>query len=74
MSREDQLREALDKVVEEFKQYDSNPSAWLSWLVYLLSRLQSESQGPNPVYKANYDSLLNRLQDAIRNHMRTGGW
>ena len=74
MSREDDLREVLRTTAQEFARYDSNPSAWQSWLVYLLKCLEEQTTGPDSLHRQLYNGMLARLQDAIRNRLRTGGW
>jgi len=74
MTREDDIREVLDETAQAFKQYDSNPSAWLSWIIYLLTSLQQLSMDVNPMHQEVYEDMLATLQDAIRNRLRRGGW
>lgn len=74
MSREDEIKEMLNKTAEEFKYYDTNPLTWTSWVVYLLQQLQQQAFDVNPLHQAQYEDMLLRLQDAIRNRLRTGGW
>ncbi len=69
MAKEDALRDVLNDVVKEISQAQSNPRTWLSWIVYLLARL--EEQAAN---REAYVEMLTALQDAIRNRTRTGGW
>jgi len=52
----------------------SNPRTWLSWMVYLLGRLEQQATDENPSHKDLYKDMLSALQDAIRNRLRTGGW
>lgn len=74
MTRDDDLREALDATAQAFKRYDNNPSAWLTWINYLLASLQRQAMDVNPMYQKIYDDMLAMLQDSIRNRLRTGGW
>ena len=74
MTREDELREVLNQTAQEFDRYDGNPSAWLSWLVYLLSRLEEQTPSTDPLRRQLYTDTLSRLLDIIRNRLRTGGW
>jgi len=74
MTREDDLRDALDATVQAFKRYDNNPSTWLTWINYLLANLQQQAVDVNPMYQDVYDDMLAMLQDSIRNRLRTGGW
>lgn len=74
MSREDTIREILDDAVKEIMQADDNPRTWLSWVVYLLSKLEEKVTQQGPVNRASYVEMLDALQDEIRNRNRTGGW
>lgn len=74
MTRENDLRDALDRFAEELYLYDSNPSTWLAWLVSLLEKLQQEATEVNPMNSSLYAEMINRLGDSIRNRLRTGGW
>ena len=74
MSRENELRDVLNETAKEFSQIQSNPRTWLSWMVYLLARLEEKATDQNPGNKDAYISMLSALQDEIRNRLRTGGW
>ena len=74
MSKDDELRELLNGTAAEISRLSSNPRTWLSWIVYLLVRLEQRALDANPVYKETYKEMLVALQDAIRNRLRTGGW
>ncbi|HSR19795.1 MAG TPA: hypothetical protein VLL49_02675 [Anaerolineales bacterium] len=74
MIREDELRETLDRASREIPEIQSNPRAWLSWMVYLLERLEGEATRSGPADKDSFVDMLSALQDAIRNRSRTGGW
>ncbi|NTU55473.1 MAG: hypothetical protein HGA79_04420 [Anaerolineales bacterium] len=74
MSKEDAIREFLDDAVKEITQADDNPRTWLSWVVYLLSKLEEKVTQQGPVNRASYVEMLDALQDEIRNRQRTGGW
>lgn len=73
MINEDDLREALDRTVRDMAELESNPRTWLSWMVYLLARLE-EKTTTNASDKESFLEMLSALQDEIRNRMRTGGW
>ena len=73
MSREDELRDVLDKTAKEIFHTQNNPRTWQSWMVYLLGRLEEQATTQNPD-KTSFNEMLSALQDAIRNHQRTGGW
>jgi|WetSurSiteA1Bulk_404760.scaffolds.fasta_scaffold648076_1 hypothetical protein len=74
MSREDDLRDALSNLADELYRYDNNPSTWLAYLVDLLNRLEQKATEINPVNSALYIEMITRLEDGIRNRVRTGGW
>ena len=74
MSKEDELRDILNEAARDISDSESNPRAWLSWLVYLLARLEEKATNETPVYKDSFLDMLAALQDEIRNRMRTGGW
>ena len=74
MSRDDELRDLLDKTASEIKRLSSNPRTWLSWMVYLLASLEKQATDVNPADKELFKDMLSALQEAIRNRFRTGGW
>ncbi len=74
MSKEDGLRETLNQAAQEVAQTQSNPRTWLSWLVYLLARLEDEATKQGSANRDSYMEMLAALQDEIRNRTRTGGW
>jgi hypothetical protein len=74
MSRDDELRDLLDNTASEIKRLSSNPRTWLSWMVLLLAALEKQATDVNPADMESYKDMLSALQDAIRNHFRTGGW
>lgn len=74
MSKEDNIREVLEEVVQEIVQAQSNPRSWLSWMVYLLSHLEDQATKTGVANRESYMEMLAALQDEIRNRKRTGGW
>jgi hypothetical protein len=74
MSTEDELRELLNGTAAEISRLSRNPRTWLSWMVYLLGRLEQQATNENPSHKDLYKDMLAALQDAIRNRLKTGGW
>jgi len=74
MVREDDLRETLDRASTEIAEIQSNPRAWLSWMIYLLERLEGEATKTGSANKDSFMEMISALQDAIRNRSRTGGW
>ncbi len=74
MSGEDELRETLRAAAKEIAGLQGNPRAWLSWIVYLLARLEEFATNDNPANKESYAEMLAALKDEIRNRKNTGGW
>ena len=74
MIRDDDVRDALNQASNDISQVQTNPRAWLTWLVYLLARLEEKATNENPASKDAFVEMLSALQDAIRNRQRTGGW
>ncbi|MBI5842233.1 MAG: hypothetical protein HZB19_19270 [Chloroflexi bacterium] len=74
MSREDELRDILQQTAKDIAQAQGNPRTWLSWIVYLLARLEEQATNENPANKESFLEMLSALQDEIRNRTRTGGW
>jgi len=74
MSKEDGLRESLDATAREISGAQSNPRTWLSWIVYLLARLEEQATNENPSDRQAFLEMLSALQDEIRNRGKTGGW
>ena len=73
MIREDDLRESLNTMARDMAELESNPRTWLSWMVYLLARLE-EKTTTNASDRESFVEMLSALQDEIRNRLRTGGW
>jgi len=74
MSKDDELREILRNSAQEIAEKQDNPRTWLSWLVYLLARLEEQATNDNPANKDAFIEMLAALQDEIRNRTKTGGW
>jgi hypothetical protein len=74
MIREDDVRDVLNQAAADISQLQSNPRAWLAWMVYLLAKLEEKANNENPASRQTYVEMLSALQDAIRNRQRTGGW
>lgn len=74
MSKEDNIRDLLDNVAEEIATVQSNPRTWLSWMVYLMTRLEEQAAKGSSSNRESFIEMLAALQDAIRNRSRTGGW
>ena len=73
MSKEDDLRDVLDKTAKDISRMENNPRAWTSWMVYLLGQLEKEAVIHNPD-KTSFTEMLAALQDVTRNRQKTGGW
>jgi replication-associated recombination protein RarA len=73
MIKEDDLRDSLNALANDMVDLESNPRTWLSWMVYLLARLEEKSTITASDKEAFFE-MLSALQDEIRNRMRTGGW
>ena len=74
MSKEDDVRQILNEAVQEIAQVQNNPRTWLSWVVYLLARLEDQAAKSSPANRESYMEMLAALQSEIRNRTRTGGW
>jgi hypothetical protein len=74
MSKEEELREIMNEVVNNMAEAQTNPRTWLAWIVYLLARMEEKATNENPAYKESFVDMLSALQDEIRNRQRTGGW
>jgi predicted ATP-binding protein involved in virulence len=75
MAKEDEVRGVLDEAAQEIARAQSNPRTWLSWMVYLLARLEEQAaKSGSTANRESYMEMLAALQDAIRNRTRTGGW
>jgi len=74
MSNEDGLRDVLRDTAKEIASAQDNPRTWLSWVVFLLARLEEKAVNENAASKESYLEMLSALQDEIRNRIKTGGW
>jgi hypothetical protein len=74
MSKEDEVRDVLNQATQAIAQAQSNPRTWLSWIVYLLARLEDQAAKASSTNRETYMEMLAALQDEIRNRTRTGGW
>lgn len=74
MIQEDELRDVLNQAAKAISDRQSNPRAWQSWIVYLLSRLEEEATNAGAANRESFIDMLSALQDALRNRQRTGGW
>jgi len=74
MINENDLRDELDRLVNDLSEYSSNPASWQTWIQYLLRGLDSKAMDVNPAHQELYEDMLALLQDLIRNRLKTGGW
>lgn len=74
MSKEDDIRDALNEAAQEIAHAQSNPRTWLSWIIYLLARLEDQAAKGSSASRESYTEMLAALQAEIRNRTRTGGW
>jgi len=74
MSKEGAVRDAFNEAVQELAMAQSNPRTWLSWVVYLLARLEEQATTASTSGHDSYMEMLAALQDSIRNRTSTGGW
>lgn len=74
MSKEDALRDILRDTAKGIASAQNNPRTWLSWMVFLLARLEEQSVNESAANKESYVEMLSALQDEIRNRIKTGGW
>ena len=61
MIKEYELREDLDAIADLLHRYNSNPSTWLSWITYLLSRLDDKAMDVDPANQRRYEEMLSSL-------------
>jgi hypothetical protein len=74
MSKEDDVRDVLNQATEAILRAQSNPRTWLSWIIYLLARLEEQAAKASATNRETYMEMLAALQDEIRNRARTCGW
>jgi len=74
MSKEDELREILNEAMQQIARAQNNPRTWLSWIVYLLARLEDQAAKASTANRESYVEMLAALQNEIRNRTRSGGW
>ncbi len=74
MGNDEDVREVLNQAAKEMAGRQTNPRAWQSWVVYLLSRLEEEATNAVASSRESFIDMLSALQDALKNRQRTGGW
>ena len=74
MVKDHELREALRDVAKDIHDYNTNPSTWLSWLIYLLGQLEDKSRDVDPSNHERYTEMIVMLKDAIHTRQSRGAW
>jgi hypothetical protein len=74
MVKDYELREALRNVAKNMHEYDTNPSTWLSWMIYLLNQLEEQSRDIDPSNHERYMEMIVKLKDAVHTRQSRGGW
>ena len=74
MRSEDELRDLLTEAAEEIADFSGNPRTWLTWITFLMEKLDEEAMSVNPLYQEVYQDLLYALMTSIRNRIKSGGW
>ena len=74
MSKEDDVRDSLNEAARQIAEAQNNPRTWLSWVVYLLARLEDQAAQSTQANRESYMEMLAALQAEISNRSRTGGW
>jgi hypothetical protein len=74
MPKDYELRNAMRTIAQDMHSNDPNPTAWLTYLVYLLNQLEEQAMDANPMNQQRYKDMLSQLQDKLHSHRQTGGW
>ena len=74
MTRDDDVREMIDRAVDAIEYYDSNPTTWLTWILYLLQNLEQKSFDVNPSHEQRFEDMIVMLKDTCQNRLRNGSW
>jgi hypothetical protein len=74
MVKDYELREALRDVAKDMHEYNTNPSTWLSWILYLLSQLEEQSRDVDPSNHERYMEMIEKLKDAVHTRQSRGAW
>ena len=69
-----ELRAALQGIAKDINSYDSNPIAWLTWMIYLLDQLERQATGLDAANRQRYFEMISNLQDAIHTRKQRGAW
>jgi hypothetical protein len=74
MVRDYDVRAELDSVAKQIHDYDPNPITWMSWMKYLLIKLEEQSKDQDAANQQRYVEMIAQLRDAIYGRQQTGGW
>jgi hypothetical protein len=74
MVKDYELREALKDVAKDMHGYNTNPSTWLTWIIYLLSQLEEQSRDIDPANHERYMEMIENLKDAVHTRQSRGAW
>ena len=74
MVKEYELHADLDSMAKKMHDYDSNPITWMTWIKYLLIKLEDQSKDFDPANQQRYVEMIAHLKDAIYSRQSTGGW
>ncbi len=74
MGNDDDVRDVLNQAAKTMADRQSNPRAWQSWVIYLLSKLEEQATNAGASSRESFIDMLSALQDALKNRQRTGGW
>lgn len=64
MIRDDDVRETLNRAAVEIAEIQSNPRAWLTWVQYLLERLEGAATKSSSADKDSYQEMPRRSSGA----------
>ncbi len=74
MSKEEDIREILRQAAGEIAEAQNNPRTWLTWIIYLLARLEEQAAKTGPAHREAFMEMLEALRSELRNRAATGGW
>ena len=74
MVRDYELRESLRDVAKEMHEYHTNPSTWLSWMIFLLDQLEQQSRDVDSANHERYMEMIEKLKDAVHTRQTRGAW
>lgn len=74
MVRDYELREALRAVAKDMHEYNTNPSTWLSWMIFLLDQLEQQSRDVDAANHERFMEMIEKLKDAVHTRQTRGAW